>query len=388
MGAVGPGTGGGAGGGASGRGGAGGGGGGGALSGDPCKGADVGAGDMHSCALAGDGSVFCWGSNAQAQVGAGAASRQLTPLRVTAAGKDNVDLMVGHHVSCVVKTSGAVMCWGTFDDGAGWANVRDPRAFDVFGTDWSQMVIDTSACVLRKSDGAVSCWGYGNAQPTVITGFGTDVVQLDLEFRTVCGVKAGGSVMCKTDDGAPRTISGVTDAVQVGLRRDHNVVGDPEDVMVAGADGRGWYSHNGSAFRTMNLAGQQVAMYNAQHHLIGAISRTGRVMLWHSAICGGFGDNNPPDDNGSTAGDRRNYTSDAPAVPTGFEMGATKEIALGHEHACVIRASDAAVHCWGRNVEGQIGNGTRATECEVGAGSHNPGPDGNQMTPYRVNLCP
>ena len=53
-------------------------------------------------------------------------------------------------------------------------------------------------------------------------------------------------------------------------------------------------------------------MYNAQHHLIGAISRTGRVMLWHSAICGGFGDNNPPDDNGSTAGDRRNYTSDAP----------------------------------------------------------------------------
>ena len=69
-------------------------------------------------------------------------------------------------------------------------------------------------------------------------------------------------------------------------------------------------------------------------------------------------------------------------------MGATKEIALGHEHACVIRASDSAVHCWGRNVEGQIGNGTRATECEVGAGSHNPGPDGNQMTPYRVNLCP
>ena len=54
----------------------------------------------------------------------------------------------------------------------------------------------------------------------------------------------------------------------------------------------------------------------------------------------------------------------------------------------MIRASDAAVHCWGRNVEGQIGNGTRATECEVGAGSHNPGPDGNQMTPYRVNLCP
>ncbi len=108
----------------------------------------------------------------------------------------------------------------------------------------------------------------------------------------------------------------------------------------------------------MNLGGQQVDMFNAQHHLIGAVSRTGRVMLWHSAICGGFGDNNPPDDNGSTAGDRRNYTSDAPAVPTGFDMGATKDIALGHEHACVIRAADASVHCWGRNVEGQIGNGT------------------------------
>jgi hypothetical protein len=288
----------------------------------------------------------------------------------------------------VTKASGAVMCWGTFDDGAGWTNVRDPRAFDVFGSDWSQMVIDTSACVVRKSDGGVSCWGYANAQPTVITGFGTDVVQLDLEFRTVCVVKAGGAVMCKTDDAAPRAMTGVSDAVRVGLRRDHDVAGDPEDVMVAGADGRGWYVHNGSAFRAMNLGGQQVAMFNAQHHLIGAVSRTGRVMLWHSAICGGFGDNNPSDDNGSTAGDRRNYTSDAPAVPIGFEMGATNDIALGHEHACVIRAADATVHCWGRNVEGQIGNGTRATECEVGAGSHSPGPDGNQMTPYRVNLCP
>src|SRR5262245_17874530 len=150
-------------------------------------------------------------------------------------------------------------------------NVRDPRVFDVFGNDWSQMVVDTSACVLRKSDGTVSCWGYGNTQATAITEFGSDVVQLDLEFRTVCGVKAGGTVMCKTDDGAPRTISGVTDAVQVGLRRDHDVAGDPEDVMVAGADGHGWYSHNGSAFRAMNLAGQQVVMYNAQHHLIGAL---------------------------------------------------------------------------------------------------------------------
>ncbi len=108
------------------------------------------------------------------------------------------------------------MCWGTFDDGAGWTNVRDPRAFDVFGSDWSQMIVDTSACVLRKSDRSVSCWGYANTQPTTITGFGTDVVHLDLEFRTVCVVKSGGTVMCKTDDAAPRAMTGVTDAVKVG----------------------------------------------------------------------------------------------------------------------------------------------------------------------------
>jgi hypothetical protein len=307
---------------------------------------------------------------------------------VTAAGKDNVDLLVGHHVTCVKKTSGSVQCWGTFDDGAAFKNVTEPRAFDVFGSDWSQMIVDTSACVIRKSDSSVACWGYENAAATTIAGFGTDVVAIDLEFRTVCVVKRGGTVMCKTDNGAPRTIAGVSDAVSVGLRRDHNGLGEPEDVMAVGADGRGWYSHDDSAFRQMNLAGQQVARYNAQHHLVGGISRTGRVMLWHSAICGGFGDNNPPEDNGSTAGDRRNYTADAPAVPTGFEMGATGELALGHEHVCVIRAADSSVYCWGRNVEGQVGNGTRAIECNVGVGSHNPGPDGNQMTPYRVKLCP
>jgi len=363
-------------------------GGGGPLMGDACKAVSVGAGDMHTCALAGDGAVYCWGSNAESQVGSGAASRQLTPRRVTGAGTDNVELLVGHHVSCVKKVSGAVQCWGTFDDGPGFSRVVEPRAFDVFGDDFSQMIVDTSACVLRRSDSSVACWGYENAAATTITGFGTDVVSIDLEFRTVCAVKRGGTVMCKTDDAAPRTITGVSDALRVGLRRDHNGLGEPEDVMVAGADGRGWYSHNGAAFRTMNLGGQEVVSYNAQHHLVGGISRTGRVLLWHSAICGGFGDNNPPEDNGSTAGDRRNYTADAPAVPTGFEMGATGEVALGHEHACVIRASDSSVYCWGRNVEGQIGNGTRATECTVGVGSHDPGPDGNQMTPFKVNHCP
>jgi hypothetical protein len=213
------------------------------------------------------------------------------------------------------------------------------------------------------------------------------MVQLDLEFRTLCGVSSGGSVSCRTDTDAPRTLGGVSDAARVGLRRDRNGLGEPEDVMVAGSDGRGWYAHNGGNLQPMNLDGQSVFSYNAQHHLVGAVSTTGQVMLWHSAICGGFGDNYPPDDNGSTAGDRRNYTSDAPAVPTGFEMGATlDDVALGHEHACVIRALDSAVFCWGRNVEGQIGNGSTARECEVGGGN-NPGPDGNQMTPYQVELC-
>jgi len=357
------------------------------MNGDPCGAVRVGAGDMFTCALTGDGSVYCWGSNAEAGVGRGAASRQLTPYLVTAAGNDNVDLLVGHHVTCVKKVSGAFSCWGTFDDGPGFSNVQDPRVFDVFGDDVRELVVDTSACVIRQSDGSVACWGYGNTAATTIAGFGNDSIQIALEFNTVCVVKAGGTVMCETDNDAPRTVSGVSDAVNVGLRRDHNGLGEPEDVMAAGADGRAYYAHNGAAFQPMNLAGQKAVYWNAQHHLIGAISDTGGVMLWHSAICGGFGDNNPPEDNGSTAGDRRNYTQNAPAVPTGFSSGATRDLALGHEHACVIRASDSSVCCWGRNVEGQIGNGARATECEVGAGSHDPGPDGNQMTPYKVTLC-
>jgi hypothetical protein len=308
-------------------------------------------------------------------------------MHVEAAGDDNVDLMVGHHVTCVKKVSGRVDCWGTFDDGMGWRNVQEPREFDVFGDDWVEMDIDTSACVRRASDNSVACWGYESDVATTIDGFGTDMVQLDLEFRTVCGVTSGGEVMCRTDTAAPRIVAGISDAINVGLRRDHDGLGEPEDIMVAGADGRGYIAQNGGGFREMNLDGQRVALYNAQHHLIGALSDTGRVMLWHSAICGGFGDNFPPDDNGSQAGDRRNYTSDAPGVPLGFEEGARLgEIALGHEHACVIKDDDSAVYCWGRNVEGQIGNGTTAIECETTAGNY-PGPDGNQLTPFQVPLC-
>ena len=76
--------------------------------------------------------------------------------KVIAAGTDNVELLVGHHVSCVKKVAGGVQCWGTFDAGTGFSQVVDPRPFDVFGTDFSQMIVDTSACVLRRSDSSVA----------------------------------------------------------------------------------------------------------------------------------------------------------------------------------------------------------------------------------------
>jgi hypothetical protein len=72
----------------------------------------IAAGTSHSCALLGDGTVSCWGSNGTGQLGDGTQTDRLTPVQVVGL-TDAVAIAAGSNHSCALHGDGTVSCWGS-----------------------------------------------------------------------------------------------------------------------------------------------------------------------------------------------------------------------------------------------------------------------------------
>lgn len=71
----------------------------------------VTAGSRHGCALAEDGSAWCWGDNAEGQLGTGTASGSPVPARV-AGGHTFRTLSARDVRTCGTTTGNRLLCWG------------------------------------------------------------------------------------------------------------------------------------------------------------------------------------------------------------------------------------------------------------------------------------
>jgi len=194
------------------------------------KASAVAAGEVHSCALAGD-RVFCWGTNLGAQLGRpGTQSGEPVPQAVVTDANlltplDKVTAIAsgGKH-TCALR-QGAVFCWGTND--AGQLGI-DPattlqRAFAAAVPGIANVasigVAEQVTCAVR-TDKTVWCWGADIASlpdggaivstpvPTQIKGPAgvgvlSDVVAVAPGLRHVCARKADSTVWCwgKNDRG-------------------------------------------------------------------------------------------------------------------------------------------------------------------------------------------
>lgn len=78
----------------------------------------ISAGFRHSCAIASDGTGFCWGSNDFGQLGDGSNVTRDTPVQV-AGGLKFTAISAGGDHTCGIATSGAAFCWGSNIDGQG-----------------------------------------------------------------------------------------------------------------------------------------------------------------------------------------------------------------------------------------------------------------------------
>lgn len=173
--------------------------------------ADLTAGANHTCGVATDGTAYCWGHNIHGQLGDGSTEDRNTPVAVEA---DVAFKQItapsgaqGAH-SCAVSTAGTAYCWGnnragqlgdgTSEERSTPTPVETDRAF-------AEIRAGMRHTCARTEDGAVYCWGQNSSGQL---GDGTTEdrtspvrVQTDLVFEQIA---VGATQSCGlTADGTP-----------------------------------------------------------------------------------------------------------------------------------------------------------------------------------------
>lgn len=314
-----------------------------------CTGADYGAcvgwtqvsaGGQHSCAVAQDGGLWCWGQNGYGQLGDGTTTPRNVPTRVS--GMTGVaQVSAGKYHSCAVKTDQSAWCWGFNPYGQLGDNATHQTCF---AADCSQAPVAVSgmgsgvvfigagrdhSCAL-KADGSAWCWGANGQRqlgdgtlinrptPVLVSGLGAGVAQLSTGLRHNCVVKTDGSSRCWGQNFDGRLGDGTTNDSSI-------------PVLVSGMD-------------------QQVAFISAGGHHTCLVKTNGSAWCWGANMAGQLGD--------GTTSQRL-----LPTAVSGLGSGVMQISAGGtegsYETTCALK-TDGSAWCWGENQYGQLGIGGTA----------------------------
>jgi len=130
---------------------------------------NIGAGLLHACAVS-SGTVMCWGDDSDGQLGDGKQNNQsTTPITVNVANKTITQVSAGYSHTCALASDGTVYCWGQNDWGqcgtgatdAGFNNADVLAPTQVQGLGGKALEVENGTnhtCALIEG-GSVMCWG-------------------------------------------------------------------------------------------------------------------------------------------------------------------------------------------------------------------------------------
>ncbi|TNE93013.1 MAG: hypothetical protein EP330_00010, partial [Deltaproteobacteria bacterium] len=326
---------------------------------------DISAGERHTCALASDGSAWCWGENGETQLGV-VSSGGPTPIKASDGPFDHI--AAAGWRTCATGDTVGTWCWGSTSsaDGLGGSDAYNYPGPTLIGATFTRDVSlqgEDTACVL-DTDGALACWGItgsGNWQ----TGPGPN------EVRQIAAMDVE-----RLSDGGPSSGS-------AGMYGSHCLIDSDDALYCYGSSGTlGIDSPNDVAAPTLVSAGPFTEV-SARSGTACAIDADGYKWCWGTNAAGFYGDGTstssavPVRSTAATwsdvaLGDRRHcgIHTDGTLWCWGLGIGATPaqqgtdtytRVAAGYDHVCAIQATDGALVCWGRANEGQLGHGDTAT---------------------------
>ena len=347
----------------------------------------IAAGDKHTCAIAVDDTIWCWGDNTYSQLGSSlfADEFSLVPVQTTALPGTRIAkrIVVGANHTCVLATDGTVWCWGY--NGYGSIGVADGNQSDpvqvTLGATATMIAAGGFTTCAVLSDNSVKCWGRNNKGQLGNGTSGTaavnspvyaslvpasfTVAHMEIGATHTCAVSGVGATWCwgEFTNGRLGT-TGLSNAVTPSATAS---LGSTASEVAAGGAHTCALLSTGSVTcfgnNNMGQLGQVLATASSSSPTLVNLASTAThvaaggqftCVLLSTATVHCFGDNASGQLGSGASGSVR----ETAAVVTGL-TGTVIDVTTGTSHACAVM-STGEVRCWGLNDFGQLGIGSQS----------------------------
>jgi len=309
----------------------------------------LGNGTNFSCAIRADHTLWCWGENGNCndggQLGNGDTADTSLAVQVTRDSDgmpltDVEQVSASHCHACARDSSGAAWCWGSNDGswlGDGSAGISKSRAVQVVDSngplaDVVEMGVGVIHACARKSDDTVWCWGVNN------------VGQLGNDTRDDSSIAVQAQVSAK----------------QLAVGRFHNCVVTASGTAQCWGDNRQGRIGNGEGDRD---AGDSISRLIPDTVLdkLGGAPFADVAQVSAAAVSCLVTTNGDPycwgvDLYGQTGTGVGTYVPQPVLGVDGKPLHDVARIVAGFNRVCAVK-TNGNVLCWGRNSEGQLGDG-------------------------------
>ena len=286
--------------------------------------------DTHTCALTAEGKAYCWGWNANGQLGNNSTTNSSTPVAVQMpAGVSFQSIAAGYFHTCALTTEGKAYCWGVNGYGQlgnnSTADSRIPVAVQMpAGVSFQSIAAGYYHTCAITTTGKAYCWGLNNQGR--LGNNSTTISRIPVAVQMPAGVSfqsitAGTAYTC--------------------------ALATTGHAYCWGANGYGQLGNNSTAGSRIPVAVQMPAGVSfqsiaADYYHTCAITTTGQAYCWGMNSYGQLGNNSTTNSS----------TPVAVQMPAGVSF---QSIAAGVFHTCAITTTGKA-YCWGANPHGQLGN--------------------------------
>ena len=345
------------------------------------------AGDKHTCAIAVDNTIWCWGDNTYSQLGSSlfADEFSLVPVQTTALPGTRIAkrIVAGANHTCVLATDGTVWCWG--DNGYGsigvaGGNQSDPVQVTLGATATMIAAGGFTTCAVL-SDNSVKCWGRNNKGQLGNGTSGTaavntpvyaslvpasfTVAHIEIGATHTCAVSGVGATWCwgEFTNGRLGT-TGLSNAVtpsataSLGSTASEVAAGGAHTCALLTTGSVTCFGNNnmGQLAQVLATASSSsptlVNLASTATHVAAGGQFTCALLSTATVHC--FGDNASGQLGSGASGSVR----ETAAVVTGL-TGTVVDVTTGTSHACAVM-STGEVRCWGLNDFGQLGIGSQS----------------------------